>query len=190
MVASVCFGGSRSLSSSFAPLVRSVVRSLGAAGVSVGCARGADELVLSAALADRLPLRVAAVGAADGAGFWSGSAPFSLLRSAARAPGCFVAWLAGGDLRVPLRGRLISRSAFALEGCSGFVVFLASPDSPGSLAVAALAVGRGLPVSAFCCGFDGPPASPRGCAGVWCRAVVADRAAWRWVPEGAQLPLF
>jgi hypothetical protein len=186
---SVCFGGSRSLSSSFAPLVAAVVRSLGGAGVSVGCAAGADELVLRSALAADLPLSVCAVGGPDGAGFWSGSAPVGLLRFAVEF-GAWVRWWAGGGARVPLRARLISRSGAALVGASSFVLFLASPGSAGSLAVAGVAVGRGLPVFAFSCGFSGCPAAPRGCAGAWSPCVLADRPAWRWLPEGEQLPLF
>jgi hypothetical protein len=181
----VAFGGSRSLSSSFAPLVARVVAALGGGGVSVGCAAGADQAVVVAALAAGLPLSVFAVGSSSGAGFWSGSAPLSLLRSCPS-----VVWSAGGSAAVPFRARLLRRSLAALAGCSSLVLFLASPSSAGSLAVAGAAVSRGLPVFAFSCGFAGAPLAPRGCAGAWVACVVAGVSAWRWSPAGAQLALF
>lgn len=187
---SVCFGGSRSLSSSFASFVASVVVALGEPGVVVGCAAGADALVVSAALAAGLPLSVFAVGGPDASGFWSGSAPFSLLRSAASVPGARVAWWSGGGLRVPLRARLIRRSVSALVGCSALVLFLASPSSRGSLAVASVAAGRGLPVFAFSCGFSDPPAPLRGCAGRWVSFSLVGFSAWRWDPAAEQISFF
>ncbi len=179
----VCFGGSRSLSPSFAPLVSAVVSSvLASSAVSVGCAAGADALVVGAALAAApRSLRVFCVGDPSGSGFWSGSAPLALLRSAAAA-GASVSWAAGGGAAVPFRARLLRRSLAALAGASSFVVFLSSPSSPGSLRVAAAAAARGLPVFAFPCGFPGAPAPLAGCAGFWSQASFVGFPCWRWSP--------
>ncbi len=155
--------------------------------VSVGCAVGADQLVLSAALAapgGASRLSVFAVGAASGAGFWSGSA-LPAVRSAAAA-GARVVWLAGGALSLPLRARLALRSHAGLVGASGFVLFLASPSSPGSLSVAVAAVAAGLPVFAFAVGFVGAPLAPRGCPGSSVPSSLAGFACWRWVPVALQ----
>jgi predicted Rossmann fold nucleotide-binding protein DprA/Smf involved in DNA uptake len=191
-------GGSRSLSPSAAPLVRRVVSAALRAGfvLSSGCAAGADQIVISSALAlapssahGCRSLRVAAAGSSAGAGFWSGSAPLSLLRSAAAA-GAQVSWLAGGSLQVPLRARLLRRSLAALAGCSSAAFFLASPTSPGSLRVAAAAVASGAQVFAFPYGFEGPPAPPPGCAGSWLPGALVGCACWQWRPEASQPALF
>jgi hypothetical protein len=189
----VAFGGSRSLPPAAGGLVSSVVGACLRAGrsVSVGCAAGADALVLSAALAfpgGAARLSVFAVGSPSGAGFWSGSA-FPAVRSAAAA-GARVVWLAGGALSLPLRARLALRSRAGLVGASAFVLFLASPSSPGSLSVAAAAVAAGLPVFAFAVGFVGAPLAPRGCPGSWVPASLAGLACWRWVPAASQPALF
>jgi hypothetical protein len=179
-VSKVYFGGSRSLVSS-TPLFSLVVGVLAAGGsVSVGCAAGADALVVSAALrvgcAPRLS--VFAVGSSSGAGFWSGSAPLASLLAAAAA-GARVVWSAGGPASVPFRARLFRRSLAGLAGCS-FAVFF-SPGA-GSLAVAAAAVARGLPVWAVC---PAVPAAPAGCCGSWvaCSCLAGFvLPCWAWVP--------
>lgn len=188
----VLFGGSRSLSGAFAALVRSVVAAVVSAGgsLSVGCAAGADQAVVSSALSLGAAARVRlfCVGSSSGAGFWSGSAPFSLLRSAAAA-GASVAWSAGGGAAVPFRARLLRRSLAALAGCSSAVFFLASPSSPGSLRVAAAAVAAGVPVFAFSCGFAGAPAPLAGVAGAWVPGSFSGFPCWSWSAP-AQLSLF
>lgn len=194
----VLFGGSRSLSPSFSSLVSSAVSAVLCAGgnISVGCASGADSLVVSAALAFPAPagsFRLSAVGSSDGTGFWSGSAPLSLLRSVAAA-GFPIAWVAGGSPSVPFRARLFRRSLAALAGCAAAVFFLAAPDSSGSLSVAAASASTGARVSVFCCGFSGPPAPlGSGCVGSWVSAAApvslpAGCCFFRWVP--AQMDLF
>ena len=184
-MSAVCFGGSRSLSPAFAPLVGRVGGAALARGalVSVGCAAGADAVVVSAVLAAGLPslLRVCAVGGPSGRGFWSGSAPFSLLRRAASS-GARVLWLAGGGLSVPLRSRLFARSLSSLRGCSAAVFFLASPFSSGSLSVAAAAARAGLRVFAFSCGFAGAPVALRGVSGAWVSSSFLGFCCWSWVP--------
>jgi hypothetical protein len=88
---------------------------------------------------------------------------------------------AGGSLSLPLRARLIRRSQVALHGCSASVFFLASPSSPGSLAVAGHAVKAGQPVFAFSCGqFRGAPNPPRGCSGQWVSSSFFGFWCWRW----------
>jgi len=194
---SVLFGGSRSLPASFAPLVSRVVGAVlaGPQSVSVGCAAGADALALSAALA-ALPgssafarLALFCVGSASGSGFWSGSAPWSLLSAAAAR--CRVFWFAGGGPEVPFRARLLRRSLAALAGCSSAVFFLSSPSSSGSLSVAAAAVRAGQPVFVFSCGFSGPPAPLSSVpAGSWSPSAFLGFPCWSWVPTAAQLSLF
>ena len=192
-MSAIHLGGSRSLASP--ALVAPVVRAILASGQSihVGCARGADQAVIQSALS--IPgghsfLVVFAAfgrgGAQSAPGAWSGSA-VSSVQAAARA-GASVSWLAGGGLQLPLVARLMRRSRAALHGCSASVFFLASPGSPGSLAVAGHAVKSGQPVFAFACGFSGPPQAPRGCAGRWVSALFLGFPCWCWSP--AQQSMF
>jgi hypothetical protein len=191
------FGGSRSLPPSQAGFVRSVVlAALARAGsfATVGCAAGADAAVVSAVLAAGLSgqLCVFCVGSASGAGFWSGSAPFSLLRRAAGSL-ARVVWSAGGGPELPFRARLLRRSLAALGAASEAVFFLASPSSPGSLAVAAAAVRQGVSVFAFSCGFSGSPVPLVGVgAGAWVRGVFCGFPCWVWSQPArpVQLSLF
>ena len=101
-----------------------------------------------------------------------------------------MAWWVGGPSSVPLRARLFRRSCVAVRGASACVFFLASPSSPGSLAVAGFAVGRGLPVFAVSCA-PGPvpfvPDPPRGCAGVWVASSFAGLSCWAWSPSQGSL---
>jgi len=195
---SIHLGGSRSLPPS--PLVGQVVRAVLAQGqaIHVGCASGADQQVVSSAIAagGSSSLFVFAVGECVGAGspfgFWSGSA-FPAVLAAAQA-GARVFWGAGGPSfgpqALPLKARLSRRSQAALAGCSASVFFLASPASPGSLSVAAHAVKAGQPVFAFACGFSGPPAPLRGQAGQWVAASFLGFSCWQWVPAAVQQSLF
>jgi hypothetical protein len=202
----VYFGGSRSLPSSWGGLVSQVVSAVVGAGgvgsVSVGCAAGADQQVILAALSRAQALGAAwlrgqlvvwAVGAQSGAGFWSGSAPLAVLRQAARVGQVF--WSAGGGPAVPFRARLLRRSQAALAGCSCSVFFLASPSSAGSLRVAAFAAAAGQPVFAFACGFSGAPAplAAPAPAGSWQPGSFVGFPCWVWVPApapAAQLSMF
>ena len=147
----VCgFAGSRGLPSSTSGLVSSVVSAVLSSGasVAVGCCGGADQAVLSC-LPSGAPVSVFAVGSASGAGFWSGSAPLSLLR---RFP---VRWLSGGPLSVPLRGRLARRSdallSFVRASGGSLVVFVSSPPSvhSGSWRLVWSALFSGVPVVVF-----------------------------------------
>jgi hypothetical protein len=213
VVALVGFCGSRSLGSSFAALVSSVVSSVLAAGrsVAVGCAAGADAAVLSAALplvSSPSPsgpaLRVFAAfgpGGLANAGSASAVALVSRAAAAAGSPGHGVAspvsvsWWAGGGPGVPLRGRLLSRSLALVSAVAGsgpgagLVVFAGSPvlGGSGSWAAALAAVGAGLPVVVFPCGFSpaclpslGPGSWVPAGSGVW-------SGGWRWVPAAVQL---
>ena len=183
-------GGSRSLPSSAAPLVRAVLLGLLSSGGSlrVGCAAGADHQAIQAALFARAGARLSvfAVGSQAGAGFWAGSAPLVLLARAGRAGAC-VSWQAGGPLQAPLRARLIRRSQAALAGASQAVFFLASPSSPGSLRVASLAAQAGKPVYVFCVGFAGPPSPLAGSPGQWSPASLAGHPCFVWQPAQAAL---
>lgn len=171
-VASVAFGGSRSLPAAFSPLVVRVVSgcvSAGASSFAVGCASGADAVALSALVAAGAAsrVRVFAVGSSSGAGFWRCSA-LAGVRAAASA-GAAVSWLAGGALSVPLVRRLAARSraCVASLGAGGvFCVFVSSPSSRGSFGAARAAVSLGVRVVAFPCGFAGSALPSLG-GGAW-----------------------
>ena len=193
---SILFGGSRHLSPAFAPLVASVVLQVISKGFKVhtGCCSGADALVIQAAIQRPGSLSVFAIGNKFGRGFWSCSS-YQWVSVAAHM--CeSVTWLAGGNLNVPLRVRLINRSLAALKGCSAAIFFLSGRSSPGSLAVAAQAVKRGAQVFVFPCGFGFtfPPASPTPkaglrpkCAGSWQLSSFAGHKCWQWVPNQASM---
>jgi hypothetical protein len=150
----VGFCGSRALpaSAEISALVSGVVGSVSAGvprrNVAVGCATGADALVISTALAAGAASRlhvfaafgpvssswptalVSAPGASSSVSSVSGVAE-------AFAAGAFVSWWAGGGPAVPLAGRLASRStalisAVAASGAGrGFVGFVSSPCPSG-----------------------------------------------------------
>jgi hypothetical protein len=191
----VCFGGSRSLPPSALPLVRAVVSSVvgRGLGVSVGCAVGLDAAVIRWVLAcgGSAGLRVFAVGAPSGVGFWVGSA----VRSVRLAASCGgqVSWLAGGPLSVSLRARLRRRSGRSVWWAArsgrgaGFVGFLSHARSRGTLGAARFAARLGLPVVVFAVGslvgrvppllFPGGSWVPAASSGVW-------SCGFSWVPGG------
>lgn len=184
----VAFAGSRSLGAAFAPLVSSAVASVLRSGrsVSVGCCVGLDALVLSS-----VPVGSALCFAAFGAG-GVGSCSLSAVGavSAFAAAGGSVSFWAGGGSSVALPVRLSARTGAVVGAASvSCVVFFSSPSSVGSLLACRLAVGRGLPVFAFPCGFAGSALPSLGSgswvavggSGVW-------SSAWRWV--SSQVSLF
>ncbi|MDQ3749699.1 MAG: hypothetical protein M3367_11940 [Acidobacteriota bacterium] len=178
----VGFCGSRSLGSSFAPLVSSCVSAVVAAGrgVAVGCASGADRFTLSAARASG-----ASVSLFSASSFGSGRGSFAR-RSAA----------------------LVSAVAVSGSGC-GLFAFVSSPCpsalapssvasrcfagfGSGSWASVALAVGLGVPVVVFPCVVAGvsPSSGLPAWSGSW---VAAGSGVWasgfRFVPSSsASLP--
>jgi len=108
----------------------------------VGCSAGADHAAVSAGVAVAPALvQVFAAFGPGGAGAVSSSAVAGV--QAAAAAGASVSWWAGGGSAVPVRARLIRRSAAVLSGAS--VLLLVAPGS-GSVAVARLALAAGLPV--------------------------------------------
>lgn len=179
--------GSRSLSGAGLALVAPVCRSVLASGrsLAVGCAVGAD----AAALAAMPPsaVRCFAAFGPGGAGAWRGSAVAAVAGFAAQ--GGAVSWLAGGPLSVPLPARLAARTSAVVGAASvSVVVFFASPSSRGSALAARLAVGRGLPVFGFACGFPASQLPALG-AGAWVPVCGAGpwAGAFRWVPGQAGL---
>lgn len=190
MAGVVAFAGSRSLGAAFAPVVGAAVASVLASGrlVAVGCCVGLDAAVLSAlcAAAPRCGSCFAAFGA-GGVGSCSLSAVSAV--SSFAAAGGSVAWWAGGGASVALPVRLAARSGAVVAAASvSCVVFFSSPSSVGSLLAARLAVGRGLPVFAFACGFCGSLLPLLG-AGAW--FAVGGSGVWssafRWVSAQAVL---
>jgi hypothetical protein len=110
--------------------------------------------------------------------------------SAFSAAGGSVAWWAGGGSSVALPVRLSSRTNAVISSASvSCVVFFGSPRSRGSLLACRLAVGRGLPVFAFACGFC-PSLLPSLGVGSW--VAVGGVGAWyfafRW--SSFQLSIF
>lgn len=141
----VYFGGSRNLPQAAYPFVFHVVSAVLAAGqaVAVGCAVGADQQVIQAALGSSSfqQVHVFAAFAPSGAGSWGGSA-VSVVQAFAAAGGS-VSWLAGGSLAVPISARLMARSVAGLSGASAAVFF---QPGVGSLKVARAALRAGIPV--------------------------------------------
>jgi hypothetical protein len=186
----VAFAGSRSLGAAFAPLVRSAVLSVRRSGrsVAVGCCVGLDALVLSSLAPQAGSSSVCfAAFAVGGVGACSLSAVGQV--AAFSSVGGAVSYWAGGGASVALPVRLAARSVAVVGAASvSCVVFFASPASRGSLFVASLAVGRGLPVFAFACGFC-PSLLPLPGVGSW--VAVGGSGVWssafRWVSAQAVL---
>jgi len=175
------FGGSRNLSDDFYPQVAQAVNVVMQMGCSVhvGCATGADEAVIEAALGcDPSRLSVFAQFTETGEGSFSGSAFIPVL--AAKKTGANVSFLSGGPLSIPLKARLMRRSKIALSGCAGSVFFLASSYSPGSLKVAAEAVKNKQIVYAMAFGFSGSPAPLRSVSGSWQQAQFFGIPCFQW----------
>ena len=172
------FGGSRSLAQNQFPLAQVIAR-VQADGqvVRVGCAIGADRQVIQAAIRQPALLSVFAAFSRSGSGAWAGSAVEAVRQAA--AAGATVQYLAGGDLTIPMVGRLMGRSRAALTGCVASVFFLSSPSSRGSLAVAGIAASWRQPIFAFC---SEVPLSPRAMVGRWFASRFADFPCWRWQP--------
>ena len=158
-MALVAFAGSRSLAGrEVENLVRSLVGSVVRAGrqIAVGCAVGADQMALEAALANGAKPTVFAAFGSDGYGSWKGSA-VATVRKAARTlenSGGKIHWWAGGGRFVPLTQRLSRRTlAMVAEVAAsgpgnGLVAFL-TPDSKGTLLTIREAVRLEVPVVVF-----------------------------------------
>ena len=182
-MALVGFCGSRSLSSSFAGLVGSVVRSVLAFGrsVAVGCAAGGDLLVRSAAPGARV-FRVSSFAGGGGpprAAFVRRSVALVRAVAASGAGAGFVGFVAVGCPRSVAPSASPSRCF-----CGG---------GSGSWASLALAAGLGVPVVVFRCGsvsVPGFPACPLGLSlpswwgGSWAPAAASGpwSGGFRWSP--------
>jgi len=128
---------------------------------------------------------VAAVGGPGGLGFWAGSACSAVRQAALR--GASVSWWAGGQLSVPLVGRLAARSKAALVGCAAAFFFCRPGGSAGSLKTAAVAAAKGMPVYFFSSGQL--PALP-GQTGSWSSVSMFGVPFLQWVPATKQNKLF
>jgi hypothetical protein len=174
----IYFGGSRSLPAQAQPYIERVIGASLASGhsISVGCAVGADQQVILAALRSSSFQQVRVFSAFDqaGKGAWSGSA-VSTAQAFAQAGGS-VAWLAGGPLSAPLVGRLMARSIAGLAGASAAIFFA---PGIGSLKVAGVAASRGIPIFAFS---KSRPALPRATAGAWGRSAFLEFPCWQFQP--------
>lgn len=145
--------GSRSLPSSFAPLVSSVVSFFLARSfrVASGGALGADSFALSALLQQGASSRGVVLSA------WSSASgfPASVRPQVARflASGGQVVWgsASAGAPRQQVVSALLGRNRRLVSSCSVLVAFLFGP-SRGSLFTVRQAVSRGVPVVVFLCG--------------------------------------
>jgi len=117
MAPAAMFAGSRALPAPGSAVVAQVTAAAIRAGRSVvtGCAVGADQSALSAALANpSASVHVFAVGGASGVGFAGTASAWPVVMSAPRS-GAVVHWRAGGSLALPLRARLARRSLAAVQ---------------------------------------------------------------------------
>lgn len=185
-VVAVC--GGRSLGPAFAPLVSRVCQSLVASGrsLAVGCAVGADALVLGAGLPVSAVQCFAAFGPSG-----LGSCQFSAVSAVQgfAASGGRVSWFAGGRGLRSVSAALVGRTGCVVSAASaGLVCFFASPGSRGSFLACQLAAGRGLSVVAFPCGFP-PSALPLLGPGSWvpCGGRGVFSSGFRWVPSQSSL---
>lgn len=173
----VAFAGSRNLPTSFRPLVLSAVVSVigSERSVSVGCCVGLDSFVLSA-----LPVGSGSCFCAFGRG-GVGACSLSAVSAVAEFAGVVNYW-AGGGSSIALPSRLSARTSAVINSADvSTVVFFSCPDSVGSLLASRLAVGRGLPVFAFPCGFAGELLPSLG-SGSWVKVSGAGvwSSSWRW----------
>lgn len=182
----VLFGGSRSLPSSSAPLVRSWVAAALAAGcvhVATGCCTGADALVIHAALAHGPQcLRVFVAFGPGGLGSAGSVSAVADVAEASRT-GARVSYWSGGPASVPVAARLAQRSAAAVRACAAVILF--SPGRGSLAATATTAASLGRPLYAVC---PVAPAPVPGHAGAWQPAQLFGLPCWCWQP--AQLSLF
>jgi len=170
---SVYFGGSRSLSGHWLPLVSLVVERVVASGksVHVGCQKGADQQVAQSCPPSSL--MVFAVSPALSSCAWHIRVACGL--------GARVVVGAGGQ-SAPMPARFLLRSIAAFQGCSQAIFF--APGS-GSLAVARECVRQGLPVFAF----GEKPAPVPSVSGQWVQSAFMGFACWQWQAP-SQLSLF
>ena len=177
-MSSIYFGGSRALPSDQAGLIGLVVDQAiyHCKKIHVGCCLGADQFVALAALGSRASfLSVFAICNSLGVGMCNLTSGIPFL---AQSLGAGVHFLAGGNLSLPLKVRLIKRSIAAMQGCESAVFF--SPGS-GSLTVAAKAVERSIPVYAFTAD-QFPPHQIPGCVGHWEKGLFFTMPCWQWQP--------
>jgi len=172
----VGFAGSRNLQPKWYTLIEKVVSAVAKAGrgIAVGCARGADELVIRACFADstklQVPcLRIFAAFGPDGKGVWKYSAT-KLVQWVARLaikyneegkePRIIVHWWVGGREGTELIPRLKLRTKRMVEAVvgsgqgRGLIAFVAGGPcrSPGTWGAIRLAHEQGLPIIVFACG--------------------------------------
>jgi hypothetical protein len=164
MVASVYFGGSRSLlpSALLTKVVCVVVDSV--QRVQVGCQFGADEQVIQAAAPSSRSVFAVALGYS--------SAPRHVQK--AQLANALVLY-ATGDSSAPLHARYLRRSIAALRGCSQAMFFA---PGQGSLAVARECLKAELPVFAFSLCAPAPISSS---FGQWVPSGFKGFRCWQWL---------
>jgi hypothetical protein len=146
-----------------------------------GCCSGADQAVIEAALAGRLPvaaLQVMAAFGPDGQGACPVSAVSAVQAFAAR--GGYVSWWAGGGQGRPLRARLQQRTVAVVGGASFLV---AMQPGRGSWRACRLAADQWRQVVVFA-----PSLQSLG-GGKWCSITSAGlwSAGQCWVPHQSSI---
>lgn len=160
----VAFAGSRDLSREYEPIVAEAVSQTIARGHRIlsGCATGADEFALRAALERKHRASAFAIGNVNGDGFCRDSSML-FMAFQGQEPDLEVHWLAGGPLTVALRTRLVRRTKAIVEAADVLVAFFGSPGSRGTLLSCRMAAERPIPIFAFPCGnFTLPSLHPQG----------------------------
>lgn len=188
---SVGFCGSRRLPVGSGAQVAQVVGQVMGAGhpVLVGCASGADALVVKAGVA-MAPGQLA-IFCAFGP---SGASALGQLSNvagvqAAASSGVPVQWWAGGGASLPPRVRLSQRTLAMVGAASGgLVAFFGSSASRGTALACRAAVAKGLPVVAFPLGFASSALPSLG-AGHWVALSGTWFGACQWVAGQGQLGL-
>ena len=198
VTAPVGFSGSRTLSPAAASVAGAVARGVVASGALglVGCAAGADAVLMSAFVGAGAAARLSVFAAfgPGGAGAAGRASAVSGVEAAAAA-GASVAWWAGGPVSVPVQARLARRSlAFvrALASSGGRLLVFPSALPPRALGAGAWpSCGSGSWSSACAAArlgvavvvvpaFAGP--LPLLGPGAWAPVSVAGAPAWRWAP--------
>ena len=179
----IALAGSRSITShhAIAPVVQAALAS--GASLSVGCCVGADALCIHAALA--IPsgpqaLHIYGIGCCVGASArgWCSLSAVGEVRAALAAGAHVLPWC-GGSARIPLAARLVRRSQAVVASAQALMLF--SPGF-GSLATAAFAAARSMPVFVF-----GAPPAPVCAGGKWAQSSLFGRPCWAWQPTQARL---
>ena len=189
----LALGGGRHLTSpAAAAFIKNWIKTAAATTpitLNVGCAIGADEAVITAALEiGTIPTTVFSIFSSTGAGCWRDSATKTILAAASANPPNFTFCWSVGDASkpLPLSARLARRSA-CVNVASNLAVWFA--PGHGSLAAAATSIrtNPGRPVIAVC--NIAPPLLIAVPDGRWIQISMCASPAWLWTTNRTQSKL-